>query len=366
MNKAIVAFLLLVAIVLFGCVSPKNETNQSAQIANPASVYCINHSGNLSIVTDAKGNQIGICTLPNGTKCEEWSFYRTGNCTENATLVINYPPEENETNVTETPIEPSGSNFSIEITGMIAEFNHQCVPEFDANGNVYAAECGGTFCNALSIDSSGKLACKSGETPENLAGLTDCQIGSYPPYGPQAPPNPLCRSQIRITTTADCHSSDCSPGLNSIPIRWAVRYKNNNTYELFGSCEFYIWAGSDGKMHGKFVSSSANAPVGSEVSWGSISDATGSSQEVAVPVGKLLFLNGTVEIDLLHKIADTLDKENQSSMDSLTVDAIEVGACADGTKWSTGGIIYCDSLSSSKEIPIPSECAVTIPINGQP
>lgn len=119
-------------------------------------------------------------------------------------------------------------------------------------------------------------------------------------------------------------------------------------------------------MHGKFVSSSANAPVGSEVSWGSISDATGSSQEVAVPVGKLLFLNGTVEIDLLHKIADTLDKENQSSMDSLTVDAIEVGACADGTKWSTGGIIYCDSLSSSKEIPIPSECAVTIPINGQP
>ena len=49
-----------------------------AQIANPASVNCINNNGTLKIV-DTNEGQIGICTLPSGKECEEWAYFR-GEC----------------------------------------------------------------------------------------------------------------------------------------------------------------------------------------------------------------------------------------------------------------------------------------------
>ncbi|MFA6531093.1 MAG: ABC transporter substrate-binding protein [Candidatus Micrarchaeia archaeon] len=48
------------------------------QIANPASVNCINHGGVLSIVSEPGGER-GICTLSDGTVCDEWAYYR-GEC----------------------------------------------------------------------------------------------------------------------------------------------------------------------------------------------------------------------------------------------------------------------------------------------
>lgn len=48
-------------------------------LPNPASVYCVEQGGNLTIRKDAAGNEFGICTFPNGTSCEEWAFYR-GEC----------------------------------------------------------------------------------------------------------------------------------------------------------------------------------------------------------------------------------------------------------------------------------------------
>ena len=50
-----------------------------AGMANPASVYCKEQGGELRIEKDANGGEIGICTLPDGTECEEWAFYR-GEC----------------------------------------------------------------------------------------------------------------------------------------------------------------------------------------------------------------------------------------------------------------------------------------------
>jgi putative hemolysin len=57
-------------------VSSKNTTN--TQIANPASVNCINNGGKLSIIDKPEG-QVGMCTLSNGTVCEEWAYFR-GEC----------------------------------------------------------------------------------------------------------------------------------------------------------------------------------------------------------------------------------------------------------------------------------------------
>jgi putative hemolysin len=48
-------------------------------IANPASVHCEEQGGRLELIEDAEGGQSGVCVLPDGTRCEEWAFYR-GEC----------------------------------------------------------------------------------------------------------------------------------------------------------------------------------------------------------------------------------------------------------------------------------------------
>lgn len=62
-----------------GCnTQPKCVKDDSTQIANPASTFCIENGGTLEIVNEADG-QVGICTLSNGIKCEEWAYFR-GEC----------------------------------------------------------------------------------------------------------------------------------------------------------------------------------------------------------------------------------------------------------------------------------------------
>ena len=55
-------------------------TGGSTQIANPASVYCVEQGGTLEMVTE-NGGEVGYCNLPDGTRVEEWAYYReqTGN-----------------------------------------------------------------------------------------------------------------------------------------------------------------------------------------------------------------------------------------------------------------------------------------------
>jgi putative hemolysin len=51
-----------------------------ADMPNPASVYCEENGGTLEIRTDeATGGQVGYCHFDDGSECEEWSFYR-GEC----------------------------------------------------------------------------------------------------------------------------------------------------------------------------------------------------------------------------------------------------------------------------------------------
>ncbi|GAN69358.1 hypothetical protein AA0473_0579 [Acetobacter orleanensis NRIC 0473] len=49
-------------------------------MANPASVHCVKAGGKLEIRTGASGGQYGVCHMPDGNSCEEWSFFRTGQC----------------------------------------------------------------------------------------------------------------------------------------------------------------------------------------------------------------------------------------------------------------------------------------------
>jgi putative hemolysin len=66
------------------CLMPSIQCSaqENTGIANPASVYCEANGGKLDIITAVDGSQSGQCTLPNGTVCDEWAYFR-GECPAN-------------------------------------------------------------------------------------------------------------------------------------------------------------------------------------------------------------------------------------------------------------------------------------------
>ncbi len=64
---------------------------------NPASVYCEEQWGTLSIVKDAEWNESGICKLADGTEVEEWAYYRANHADEAASTQEAKPAEESST-----------------------------------------------------------------------------------------------------------------------------------------------------------------------------------------------------------------------------------------------------------------------------
>lgn len=43
---------------------------------NPASSHCVQNGGTEKTVSDAEGNQSGVCVFDDGSECESWAFYR--------------------------------------------------------------------------------------------------------------------------------------------------------------------------------------------------------------------------------------------------------------------------------------------------
>jgi putative hemolysin len=73
----IIGFLVVVLFILIYLIRVETNKKENTQIANPASVYCIEHKGKLEIRENEKG-QYGVCII-NGSECEEWAFFR-GEC----------------------------------------------------------------------------------------------------------------------------------------------------------------------------------------------------------------------------------------------------------------------------------------------
>jgi putative hemolysin len=67
-------------ILLLGCSrSDPTEPTPRVALANPASQHCIEIGGTRRNETGPDGGQVGICTLPDGRECDEWSLFR-GTC----------------------------------------------------------------------------------------------------------------------------------------------------------------------------------------------------------------------------------------------------------------------------------------------
>ena len=85
MKKTILITILLMA--LTACTAPQTQgTPESAatdmpqaNMPNPASVFCTQNGNKLEIVTAPDGSQSGVCIFPDGSSCDEWTYYR-GEC----------------------------------------------------------------------------------------------------------------------------------------------------------------------------------------------------------------------------------------------------------------------------------------------
>lgn len=113
-----------------------------AQIANPASEYCEILGGNVRIIQEEPGpdggGSVGLCDLPGGETCEEWTLFR-GECP-------GYPPAD-------------GANSSP------CSVDADCVP----NGACHPSSC----INRESYVDPGPIACTAA-----CLGPLDCGAGS--------------------------------------------------------------------------------------------------------------------------------------------------------------------------------------------
>lgn len=71
----ILAVLVFLLLLVAGCSSAAD----SANMANPASVYCGEQGGETDIRKDADGGEVGFCQFDDGSECEEWAYFR-GEC----------------------------------------------------------------------------------------------------------------------------------------------------------------------------------------------------------------------------------------------------------------------------------------------
>jgi putative hemolysin len=58
---------------------PATTDIPQAEMANPASVYCVENGNKLEIQTAADGSQSGVCVFPDGSTCDEWAYFK-GEC----------------------------------------------------------------------------------------------------------------------------------------------------------------------------------------------------------------------------------------------------------------------------------------------
>ena len=82
-SEIAIGIILLLAIAIGGIFWMKNRKEKTAQIANPASIFCKQNGGKSVIKTNPDSSQTGFCVFANGKECEEWAFFQ-GKCSENS------------------------------------------------------------------------------------------------------------------------------------------------------------------------------------------------------------------------------------------------------------------------------------------
>ena len=73
-----IAILCTIALAACACTPSESSPKPTTEMANPASVNCVNVGGKLTLKRTPQG-EFGMCKLPSGKVCEEWALFR-GEC----------------------------------------------------------------------------------------------------------------------------------------------------------------------------------------------------------------------------------------------------------------------------------------------
>jgi uncharacterized protein len=85
MRRRTLALTIGASVGLLACGSDaETPATTLSELANPASVFCLEQGGTLEIVSETDG-EVGYCTLPDGTRIEEWEYFRSQDPTATST-----------------------------------------------------------------------------------------------------------------------------------------------------------------------------------------------------------------------------------------------------------------------------------------
>jgi Tol biopolymer transport system component/putative hemolysin len=122
----------------YGC-TQKTPT-PSGGLPNPASVYCEQNGGTVELRADAAGAIAGTCVFPDGSECDEWSYYR-GVCKPGESLTVTPETEVPSPSMPAATSAPSGSPTRSPAgggSGVIAFYSNRGA----GYDNVYALQTG--------------------------------------------------------------------------------------------------------------------------------------------------------------------------------------------------------------------------------
>jgi uncharacterized protein len=176
MKQTIIALLLIAAALIAGCTEQNN-----ANMANPASVYCVEHGGTVEIITEAAG-QVGLCKLADGSTCEEWAYFR-GQCPVNYEITETLNESCNDDMDCDTPMEyllMSRCPFTSKC------LDGQCTvvcPLYNGTGYPQVRECG--TCPMLSQPAPGW--CNGGNITPGIKDECGCQRAPVCQHAPEEP-----------------------------------------------------------------------------------------------------------------------------------------------------------------------------------
>jgi putative hemolysin len=74
--KKIVFIGIMGVLLFYGSFVQRAVSSEDVEIANPASVYCVQSGYTLEIRANADGSEYGVCIFPDDNECEEWAFFR--------------------------------------------------------------------------------------------------------------------------------------------------------------------------------------------------------------------------------------------------------------------------------------------------
>jgi putative hemolysin len=99
-------WILTTILILTSCTSPQTPPTTApvstdilyVEVANPAAAYCVEQGFKNEIRTATDGSQSGVCIFPDGSECDEWTYFH-GECSA--------PLQATETPVTYAPASDS-------------------------------------------------------------------------------------------------------------------------------------------------------------------------------------------------------------------------------------------------------------------